>query len=156
MRSTPLVVAEGYLTDWARERLLSNFTHEEGGFVWGMVGCKVLALSSELEDEDGSDADDDSVDPDLYKQIMLDLIDREIERLTAQRSILEDKERADLETTRQSYHLPSKDEADRILRYETTIERQLYRAIDQLERLQRARQGETVPPPLKVQVSSQN
>lgn len=43
---------------------------------------------------------------------------------------------------------------DTFLRYETTIERQLYRAIDQLERLQRQRAGDYVPPPVKVGVST--
>ncbi len=41
---------------------------------------------------------------------------------------------------------------DRILRYETTINSQLYQAINQLERLQRQRKGELVPPPLNLQV----
>jgi len=41
---------------------------------------------------------------------------------------------------------------DRILRYETMINRQLYQAINQLERLQRLRKGENVPPPLNLQV----
>jgi len=41
---------------------------------------------------------------------------------------------------------------DRILRYETMINRQLYQAINQLERLQRQRKGENVPPPLNLQV----
>jgi hypothetical protein len=36
---------------------------------------------------------------------------------------------------------------DKLLRYETHLDRQLYRAIDQLELLQRQRRGETVPPP---------
>ena len=43
---------------------------------------------------------------------------------------------------------------DRILRYETTIQRQLVYAINQLERLQRARKGEHVPAPVSVQLSS--
>lgn len=38
-------------------------------------------------------------------------------------------------------------------RYETAIENKLYRAINQLERLQRARQGEFVPAPAVVDVS---
>jgi hypothetical protein len=38
-------------------------------------------------------------------------------------------------------------------RYETAIESKLYRAISQLERLQRARQGEFVPAPESVDVS---
>ena len=49
--------------------------------------------------------------------------------------------------------LPSADTLDKILRYETTLERQLYRAMNQLERLQRLRQGEAVPPPLTMEVS---
>jgi hypothetical protein len=40
------------------------------------------------------------------------------------------------------------------LRYETTNKRRLVYAINQLERLQRARKGEHVPAPVSVQVSS--
>jgi hypothetical protein len=47
---------------------------------------------------------------------------------------------------------------DRLLkvdyRYETTIQRQLFYAINQLGRLQRARKEEHVPAPVSVQVSS--
>ena len=42
---------------------------------------------------------------------------------------------------------------DRILRYETNLERQMYRAMSQLERLQRLRKGEVVPAPLAIQVT---
>jgi hypothetical protein len=40
-----------------------------------------------------------------------------------------------------------------IIRYQTTINRQLFQAMNQLERLQRLRQGDNVPAPLNVQVS---
>jgi hypothetical protein len=40
-----------------------------------------------------------------------------------------------------------------ILRYQTTINRQLFQAMNQLERVQRLRKGENVPAPLTVQVS---
>ena len=43
---------------------------------------------------------------------------------------------------------------DILLRYETANDRQLYEAIDQLERLQRQRAGDYVPPPVKVGVST--
>jgi hypothetical protein len=39
---------------------------------------------------------------------------------------------------------------DKLLRYEAHVDRQLSRAMDQLERLQRRRKGENVPPPLTV------
>lgn len=41
---------------------------------------------------------------------------------------------------------------DRIMRYQTTINRQLYHAINQLERLHRLRKGDNVPAPLNLQV----
>jgi hypothetical protein len=43
---------------------------------------------------------------------------------------------------------------DRILRYQTTIHRELVHSLNQLERLQRARKGEHVPAPVSVQVST--
>jgi septation ring formation regulator EzrA len=39
---------------------------------------------------------------------------------------------------------------DRLLRYEGAIERQLYKALNQLERLQRLRAGDNVPAPVEV------
>lgn len=50
--------------------------------------------------------------------------------------------------------MPVGEEQDRILRYETSINRQLVYAIDQLERLQRARKGKHLPAPVSVQLSS--
>jgi hypothetical protein len=42
--------------------------------------------------------------------------------------------------------------SDSLLRYQTTINRQLYQAINQLERLQRLRRGDNVPAPVNVQI----
>ena len=41
--------------------------------------------------------------------------------------------------------IPNRDALDRLLRYEAAIERDLARAVDRLERLQRRRRGELVP-----------
>jgi len=43
---------------------------------------------------------------------------------------------------------------DRLIRYETTIQRQLAFALSQLERLQRSRKGEQVAAPVSVQISA--
>jgi hypothetical protein len=48
--------------------------------------------------------------------------------------------------------VPLDDSMDRILRYETLVERQLFRAMDQLERIQRRRRGESVPAPLRLDI----
>jgi hypothetical protein len=57
-------------------------------------------------------------------------------------------------TNHEHLSLPLGPKLDRILRYETSIQRQLAYAINQLERLQRARKGEHVPAPVSVQVQA--
>ena len=47
-------------------------------------------------------------------------------------------------------NIPSREDLDRLLRYEGAIERQFYKALNQLERLQRLRSGDVVPAPIEV------
>jgi hypothetical protein len=56
----------------------------------------------------------------------------------------------ELDAEVRSLALPDEGAASKVLRYETHLDRQLYRAMDQLERLQRRRRGENVPPPLNI------
>lgn len=57
-----------------------------------------------------------------------------------------------LQAIRMLGNIPSKDELDRLLRYEGAIERQFYKALNHLERLQRLRAGDSVPAPVEVEV----
>jgi len=50
--------------------------------------------------------------------------------------------------------IPELAEALQFARFETALERQFYRAFDALDRLQRLRAGEPVPPPLRVHLDS--
>ena len=50
--------------------------------------------------------------------------------------------------------IPNGDALDKILRYDTTIDRSLDRALNRLERLQRRRKGEPVLPPVNVQLTT--
>jgi hypothetical protein len=50
--------------------------------------------------------------------------------------------------------IPNGPQLERLQRYETSIKRGMYRAMDQLERLQRRRRGEPPPPTVNVNVSS--
>jgi hypothetical protein len=52
------------------------------------------------------------------------------------------------------YSIPDSTSLDRLLRYETTLERALDRTLNQLERLQRIRLGQTVLPAIKLDISS--
>lgn len=57
------------------------------------------------------------------------------------------------EVTTAQHVIPDREVLDRILRYETAIERNLGRALDRLDRLQRRRKGEPVLPPVSVRLS---
>ena len=62
---------------------------------------------------------------------------------------LQSEERQRVEIKRARSSVP--EAMDKILRYEIAMERQLYRALRQLERIQRRKQGEPVPPPVSVE-----
>ncbi|TKJ36311.1 MAG: hypothetical protein CEE38_12925 [Planctomycetes bacterium B3_Pla] len=71
---------------------------------------------------------------------------KEIARLEKQKQ----KNKLRLQVIKKLGNIPSRHELDRLLRYEGAIERQLYKAVNQLERLQRLRAGDNVPPPVEV------
>ena len=84
---------------------------------------------------------------------VLEEIDEEIGRLKRYQKTLGTilAQRAKLDAVRRT--LPEGPILDRLLRYEAHLERVFDRTLSQLERLQRIRQGQPVPPPIKVQLS---
>jgi hypothetical protein len=81
----------------------------------------------------------------LDEQIM------EYEDLMLTRQKGEDAEDA---TRRAAAMLPDEEVVEKLVRYESALQRQLYRAMNQLERLQRRRLGETVPAPIALDISA--
>ncbi|MBF8305242.1 MAG: hypothetical protein HW398_430 [Acidobacteria bacterium] len=69
------------------------------------------------------------------------------------REMTEEEEDACIETEQDCRHVPEIEVADKLLRYEMTLERGLYRALHLLERIQSRRKGEAVPPPVTVELS---
>jgi hypothetical protein len=57
------------------------------------------------------------------------------------------------ETAIGRYAIPDDEALDKILRYEAAVNRDLGRALDRLERLQRRRNGEMIPPPVSVRLT---
>jgi hypothetical protein len=88
-------------------------------------------------------------------QTLIEICDEQIEHHKEQLLTLEkdkEKNKLKLQVLKKLGNVPSKDELDRLLRYEGAIERQFYKAMNQLERLQRMRSGESVPAPIEVEV----
>ena len=61
-----------------------------------------------------------------------------------------DEVAAALERSRRAHLLPDERTMDKVSRYETTLERSLFRTLHELQRLQAARAGVPVPPPTAV------
>jgi hypothetical protein len=93
-------------------------------------------------------------DDDIW-EALIEICDEKVQEHTKAIADL-DKEKArnklKLQVIKKLGNIPSREELDRLLRYEGSIERQFYKALNQLERLQRLRAGDNVPPPVEVDV----
>jgi len=78
------------------------------------------------------------------------LIDHQLEMLELLKEPALESVTLEPDAETRSLSLPPEEATDKLLRYEAHLDRQLYRAMDQLERLQRQRKGEKVPPPLHI------
>ena len=78
------------------------------------------------------------------------LIDERLERISLFRGYALEREKLNRDSETRSFSLPPAVATDKLLRYEAHLDRQLYRAMDQLERVQRQRRGDNVPPLLNI------
>ncbi len=81
---------------------------------------------------------------------VISLLDERLRRLVRLNELAENSRQLELDAQVMSLALPSEGATETILRCEAHLERQLYRAMDQLERMQRQRKSDNVPPPLNV------
>ena len=150
------IETEGRLTQHDTKHLTLAYGRDDGSLTHSLMVLDHMITSQSPKDGSVSEEDYDLPEPDHLKAAMIRFVDKEIDRLKGMEQELAKIEDMDLEAQMLADQLPPKHVVDKILRYETTIERQLYRAIDQLERLQRARRGDAVPPPINVQLNSPN
>jgi len=86
----------------------------------------------------------------------LAFIDKKLYRISWRRPECIEREEMEEAARQAAALLPPLAVLDKIMRYEKKLERQMHRAMNQLERLQRRRQGEVVPPPLALEVSERD
>jgi hypothetical protein len=88
-----------------------------------------------------------------YRKEMVGLIDDEIEHLTRMKKRLKafQEERAQYQTS--AAVIPGQEVSDRLIRYEAHLSREIDRILNRLERLQRMRKGQLLPPQLEVNIS---
>jgi hypothetical protein len=81
-------------------------------------------------------------------------IDEEINRLKSLYVLALEFESQKLDHNVNVSRIPSADVSDRLIRYEAHLSREFDRTLTQLERLQRSRRGQSILPPIKVDISS--
>lgn len=104
------------------------------------------SLCEELEwDFEAAHAELEKIEPGARKKQILTWLEDERTELLERAREEELKAKTDLDMARARGSLPDHSTVEKILRYETTIERQLYRAITELEKLQRDRRRALAP-----------
>lgn len=92
----------------------------------------------------------------ILKVLLTDILDQTIR--TVKKRLVEVKRQEALEdqAAKLAAHIPKQSDIDKICRYEAHLERQLSRAMDQLEKLQRMRSGEKTPPRMNLDLRVDN
>lgn len=147
----------GYTSKSCLSKLSEDFGSGEGELVSRCSDLTRMAIQGPPKPGQTAGEAEGKLSPEECKRTILGLIDSEKEELEAMLEVALEWERREMEVKYAKLALPANPLImDKILRYETAIERQLYRAISQLKRLQRERKGEPAPPVIKVDISSES
>jgi hypothetical protein len=138
------IASEGYISEKIRQKIVSAF------YFWDCIFALTCAYAgpSATKVEPGPSTDI-GVEADRRASIVA-FIDDRLKRIGDFKGLATEREDLAVDAEARRYSLPPVDATDKLLRYEAHLDRQFYRAMDQLERLQRQRRGETVPPPLNI------
>ncbi|MGD1021014.1 MAG: hypothetical protein ABSA12_17035 [Verrucomicrobiia bacterium] len=140
------VTQEGELTEAMVGRVRGRFAGRENSLTSELAGLRQRLTKN----PEGSSA---KALKEEHRQAVLGRIEGKLSLYRALSGERKEREEKEEEARQAAEVLPEAAVLDKILRYETTLERQLYRAMNQLERLQRRRNGEEVPPPITMDVA---
>jgi len=142
-----VVEEQGFLTEEALAVVADMCGVREGSLAFTLSGVSSIARDDlqEKDDEEPSTRRDD-LSPEKCQKILLDLIDTETARLKNEAELVAKKEQLEWDAAILARHLPSDEILGKILRYETAIDRQMYRALKELRELQAARRARSTHP----------
>jgi hypothetical protein len=143
------IISNGYLSEPVRKRIVKAFG------LWDCLFALTCLNTSPKESKMGDPTsekllDEQADDKRAAAVAAVVFIDAQLERISAFKEFAKQRETLELDAEARSFSLPPADATDKLLRYEAHLDKQLYRAMDELERLQRRRRGENIPPPLNI------
>lgn len=140
----------GSLTENAKEKLIEKFAGNKEGFVLTILIFDSMASDSKMMAEGKMEPTEKLPTPDKCCEIILKIIDEELDSMKHFKKLFENKEKFEDENTVLGLALPDKETLEKLHRYETSIERQFYRALHELQRIQSARKGEKPLAPIAI------
>jgi hypothetical protein len=131
---------DGYISEILRKKIFSLVCLRDYGFALACLNATPArgGMKDPTSKTRTSNAD------------VIPIIENRLEKLGTLKEYVVERETLAEDAEARSFSLPSASATDKLQRYEAHVDRQLSRTMDQLERLQRRRKGENVPPPLTV------
>ncbi len=139
------IASDGYMSEETRKKICYAFCFWDYLFAFT---CLYAGPRTKMDDQPSEPVVD--VQTDEKRANLVKFIDNQLERISKFEDYALERENLAVDAEARSFSLPPTGATDKLLRYEAHLDRQLYRAMDQLERLQRQRKGEKVPPPLNI------
>ena len=134
------IQSDGYISQELRKKIFSTVC------LWDYS----LALTCVNAGPGRAGMKDPSSATEISNADVVAILEDRLERLGAFKEYVVERETLAEDAEARSFSLPSASATDKLQRYEAHVDRQLSRNMDQLERLQRRRKGENVPPPLNI------
>ena len=148
------IARDGYLSEWTQKRVFNAFHLWQKALVeiCSIVGRPETNTEDEQsDDEQSQDEQSDGVrNQKQIQKMAVEFIERGLASIDIWSAYSMKRQALALDAEMRRFSLPPADVTDKLLRYESHLDKQLYRAMDQLERLQRRRRRENVPPPLNI------
>ena len=151
MKAKLEIVREGYISEKSCKKIVSAFCFWDALFA---LSCAYSGPTEPKIDSPPKQSTDKQTEP--KRADIVALIDNQLEALGVFKEYASERENLATDAEARSLSLPPADATDKLLRYEAHLDRQLYRAMDQLERLQRQRRGENLPPPLNINLGKRS
>jgi vacuolar-type H+-ATPase subunit I/STV1 len=137
----------GSLSDHSKKAIAKYFSYGEGR----LASCCSTLRPVRADGANIHPAPEEPTEAPADQQALRKVLGEEKKRLEAALAVERDQEDRRLDSKEARSSIP--EALDKFLRYESALERQLYRALHHFERIQRRRKGEMVPPPVSVDFS---
>ena len=151
-RAKSEIASDGYISENGQEELFDAFGLWD--YLFTLTCLSAGPQAGQAESTTSSNVEDKPAGREHADVVKF--IDSQLRRIGRLKEHALEREKLALDAEARSFGLPPADATDKLLRYEAHLDRQLYRAMDQLERLQRQRKGERVPPPLSINLGKRS